>query len=156
MTLKSWIHEIEIVNSWSWNLEFTKLNLWSWNREFMKLKSWILWSWNRDLMKLKTWLREFCMLKTGIQKVKMVFSWRWNRNSWHEVEMALPVFRSSMYLCLLHLWRSRYYCWSQYITNFWSHDKGFSHSCKFIFFKVRTWFDNRYRTTHYTDTVSKY
>jgi hypothetical protein len=43
--LKYWIHEVEIMNSWSWIV-----NSWSWNLEFMKLKSWI--------HEVEMWIRE--------------------------------------------------------------------------------------------------
>jgi hypothetical protein len=42
----SWIHDYDLMNSWSWNCEF------------MKLKLWNSWSWNDEFVKLKWWIRE--------------------------------------------------------------------------------------------------
>jgi hypothetical protein len=51
--LRSWIREVEIMNSWKWNREVEHMNSRSWNREFVKMKSWIheneivnSWTWN--------------------------------------------------------------------------------------------------------------
>jgi hypothetical protein len=62
---RSWIREVVIVNSWSWNLGFTKLKSCIHEYGFVKLKSWIheveivnSLSWNHGFMKLKSWIRE--------------------------------------------------------------------------------------------------
>jgi hypothetical protein len=68
---KSWIHEVENVNSRSWSTkrEFNDMNSWKheilrswkWNREFVKMKSWVSWKW---IMTMKSWFHEAEVVKS--------------------------------------------------------------------------------------------
>ena len=148
MKLKSWILEVEIMNSWSWNREFTKLKLWSWDREFMKLKSWIrevgIVTPRVEIMKLKSWIREFEIVNSWILYVEIVNTWSWNREfkkmkGIHEVEMSPPVFRRKCFYCLhsvcwivwyLKEYRSKWYMVPYYINI--RQKKTDAFTCKFI------------------------
>jgi hypothetical protein len=91
MKLKSWIHEVKILNSWSWNGEFVKWKSWIHEVEFVNSLSW-----NHEFVKLKS---EFVNSVCWKREVKIVISWRWK---WYLMKLKWPN-RSFVDTALVHI-----------------------------------------------------